>query len=577
MTYTLHLAHINDTHSHFEPSLLHFDIKVNNIDYRLDVHCGGYANIATAVQTLRSKAKQRNQSSLFLHAGDSFQGSLYFSCFKGAANAILLNCLQPDAMTIGNHEFDLGNTPIADFLKRVSFPVLAGNMDLSQEDQLKAAPLKPHDNLYFYDHHRKIANYLIKPLLSHNIDGDGDKQLAIIGITLDLMAQIGCPDPDCHFVDAVATTRNTVAHLHQQGIKHIVVLSHLGYQGDKHLAQAVDGISVIVGGHSHTLSGDFSALNIASTGCADERINNTLILHGGQHAESIGCCELDFDEHGTVTKFGGGVSFLINDDWQASQNEQPVNALEHQAISAFIKRSHCFNRVTADNDINQLISERYRPAVDEMRSLVVTTIPTPLTHTRLPTADLPFGSEIAPLVAQGFYHAALRDKSVDFGLHNAGGVRVSIKAGQLTQAEICGRLLPFAIAIISYVVTGQVLKQALEGAINNAISNGVKGTGNGSYPYTHFLRFEYQAAQPRGQRITALEIWRNNLWLPVADSEQYRGVSSGYTLAGKEGYDALLESSDHFDHQVTMADAFIDFIGNADLPITISANNSLIL
>jgi len=574
MNYTLHLAHINDTHSHFEPSQLHFDLEIDQLKYRLDAHCGGYANIASSVASLRQRAQRQQQTSLFLHAGDSFQGSLYFSCFKGEANATLLNCLQPDAMTIGNHEFDLGNSPIADFLSRVNFPVLAGNMDLSQEDQSKKSPLRPHDNLYCYDNKRQIASYLLKPLFA--TDGQ-HAQVAIIGITLDQMAKIGCPDPDCHFLNAIKTTQDTVAYLHQQGIKHIVVLSHLGYQGDLALAKAVDGISIIVGGHSHTLSGDFSELNLPSTGCADQRVNNTLILHGGQHGESIGCCEIDLNEQGIVTTFRGGVRFMINQDWHASLNGHPVNTTAHQAIADFITASPCFSQLPADQRVTDLINTRYRPAVDKMRSKIVTTLATPLTHTRLPTPELPFGSQIAPLVAQGFYHGAAQDKAIDFAMHNAGGVRVSIKAGELTQAEICGRLLPFAISIISYVVSGKVLKLALEGAINNAINNSVIGTGNGSYPYTHLLRFEYQAALPQFQRISSLQLYRNEQWLTVDDNQDYRGVSSGYTLAGKEGYDALCNSTDHFDHQLTMADAFINFVSCTDVTTVQSTNNSLIL
>ena len=212
-----------------------------------------------------------------------------------------------------------------------------------------------------------------------------------------------------------------------------------------------------------------------------------------------------------------------------------------------------------------------------MRRKVIAKLPQTLLHTRLPTDALPHGSEIAPLVAQGFYHAASRDKPIDFGLHNAGGVRVSVKSGELTHAEIAGRLLPFAISLVSYVLSGKDLKQTLEGAINNALSHGVNGTGNGSYPYTHLLKFEYNANLAKDNRISSLLIFRDEQWIEVDDNQQYCGVSSSYTLAGKEGYDALLNSVDHHDHQVTMADSFITFIRGAVLPVTNSTDNSLIL
>ncbi len=572
MNYTLHLAHINDTHSHFEPSLLHFNLELNHTQYRLDIPCGGYANVASALQQHRLNAKQAQQNSLFLHAGDSFQGSLYFSCFKGQANATLLNYLQPDAMTIGNHEFDLGNTPVSDFLSQINFPMLAGNMDLSQEDQTKEAPLRPHKNLYFYDNNKKIANYLIKSLRNDN----HQVPIAIVGITLDLMQKIGCPDPDCHFLDAISTTRATINHLHQQGIKHIIVLSHLGYLGDLELAEQVDGISVIVGGHTHTLSGDFSSLNIPCTGEADQRVNNTLILHGGQHAESMGLCQITFDQKGVVSHFEGGVKFLINNEWQAFEHQQVVTSEQHQEIARFISSNPCFHQVESDQYVEQLIATDYRPAVAKMRKKVVATLSQPLTHVRLPTSDLPFGSEIAPLVAQGFYHSAQQKRNIDFALHNAGGVRVSIKDGPLTVAEISGRLLPFAIPIISYLISGKQLKLALEGAINNATNNGIKGSGNGSYPYTHYLKFEYDGVLPANHRISSLLLWRDQQWIAVNNDEIYCGVSSSYTIAGKEGYEALLASTDHVDHHMTMADSFIEFIANTSFPITNSTNNRLV-
>ncbi len=70
---------------------------------------------------------------MLLHAGDCFQGTLYFSLFKGEANAELLNELRPDAMALGNHELDMGNEPVGKFIREIEFPLLAGNWNLSRE------------------------------------------------------------------------------------------------------------------------------------------------------------------------------------------------------------------------------------------------------------------------------------------------------------------------------------------------------------------------------------------------------------------------------------------------------------
>lgn len=148
----LTIAHINDTHSYFEPTSLQLNISHNNIDYQPFVSAGGFARIASRVEQLRTQTS--SDGFLLLHAGDCFQGTLYFSLFKGEANAELLNELNPDAMALGNHELDMGNEPVGKFVREIDFPLLAGNWNLSQEGS-KEYPLNGHPNVYHYDEKEK--------------------------------------------------------------------------------------------------------------------------------------------------------------------------------------------------------------------------------------------------------------------------------------------------------------------------------------------------------------------------------------------------------------------------------------
>lgn len=203
--YILSLAHINDTHSNFEPSRVQFSLTVGQQPLGVTCHSGGYARIGYQITKARHAAAQTDTPFIFLHGGDSFQGTLYFSHFKGKANAHLLNLLAPDAMVIGNHDIDEGNALLAHFAKQIDFPLLAGNMDLSQEDINKPGCLRGEPNILAYDHEQQLASYILKPFY--------DQKMAIIGITLDQMKEIARPDPDTHFVDAIATTARTVAYL----------------------------------------------------------------------------------------------------------------------------------------------------------------------------------------------------------------------------------------------------------------------------------------------------------------------------------------------------------------------------
>ncbi|MCE9679220.1 5'-nucleotidase C-terminal domain-containing protein [Shewanella sp. AS1] len=561
VNYSLKLAHINDTHSHLDPSRVQFILSQQDKTYEVYTHSGGCARIGYQVAKARAEASAAKQDFLFLHGGDSFQGTLYFSQFKGAANAELLNLLKPDAMVLGNHEIDAGNTPVRNFLDLIQFPLLAGNMDLSGERKDKPSPLVGHKNLLDYDKAQQIAKYLLKPL--------GDKQLAIVGITLDKMHDIARPDPDTGFIDAIETTRNTVKHLHAQGIMHILVLSHLGIEMDRTLAREVEGISVIVGGHSHTLQGDFNALGCSALPYG-ELSGHTPILHAGKYAETIGLCDIKFDASGKVINLKGHNYFML-DRHLLLESAETLAPDTYQGLMTQLENHPGILWDEQDDALATLIETKYHPAITALEHQVLGFVPKNLIHTRLPSKALPHGSEIAPWVCKSIYHEANRlAQEVDFALHNAGGVRQSLNKGAVTMADVLGRLLPFALPLVKYRIKGAFLYQAIESAINGATNNSITGTGAGSFPYTYGLRYCYDGRQKIGERLLKLEIlqggelsekFMQGSWIEVAPDGFYTGVSSAYTASGKEGYQALLNAQWQQEiNELTLPDAFIRFM-----------------
>ncbi|MCA1896321.1 bifunctional metallophosphatase/5'-nucleotidase [Shewanella putrefaciens] len=556
--YILSLAHINDTHSNFEPSRVQFSLTVGQQPLGVTCHSGGYARIGYQITKARHAAAQTDTPFIFLHGGDSFQGTLYFSHFKGKANAHLLNLLAPDAMVIGNHDIDEGNALLAHFAKQIDFPLLAGNMDLSQEDINKPGCLRGEPNILAYDHEQQLASYILKPFY--------DQKMAIIGITLDQMKEIARPDPDTHFVDAIATTARTVAYLHTQGIKHIIVLSHLGLDQDKRLAEQVSGISLIVGGHTHTLQGDFRDLGLSNLPYG-EVINGTPIVHAGKYAETIGLAQIEFDANGQFIQLEGGNYFMLDQHFILSASTS-VSDADYQAVRQQLCRHPHIYWDDADEDIVDVINAIYRPAIAEMENKVLALVPKNLVHTRLPSKALPHGSEIAPWVSRSmFQEAKIEDPRVHFALHNAGGVRQSVAQGRLTLADVMGQLLPFELPLVKYEIQGLFLYQALESAINAATNNSVRGTGAGSFPYTYGLRYYYDGRRPLGERLFKLEMMQQDsqqLWYPVEPESLYVGVSTSYTAAGKEGYHPLLQARwQESMESLTLPQAFIRFLNRS--------------
>ncbi|NVD07917.1 bifunctional metallophosphatase/5'-nucleotidase [Vibrio sp. JPW-9-11-11] len=528
----LRLAHINDTHSYFEPTSLQLAINVDGVELSPFVSAGGFARIATRVEQLKQQAEQDQKGFLFLHAGDCFQGTLYFSLFKGEANATLLNALEIDAMALGNHELDMGNEPVAHFVHRIQFPLLAGNWDLSNESTSKRMRLRGHRNIVPFDAEKRCADWIEKKV--------GDDKVAIFSLALDKMADISNPDWDTPFVDAIETAKNTVAAIEQAGINKIILLSHMGYESDLDLANHVDGISVIVGGHSHRLQGDFSQLGLAKDDPYGVKVNQTYVVQAGMHALSLGHCDLEFAPDGTLVRFEGKNELLLGRRLfiDASMNETH-NDSPYQVARSYIDAHPNVVVCKKQQSLQTLLEKKYTSQVRQLQQQVIATCEHKLRHIRIPDQQGP--SEIAPLVAESFtYQMETLGHSIDFAIHNAGGVRNSLSAGEVSVADIAGKLLPFAVPIGIYHIAGREISKILEGAINNALNNGVVGTGDGSYPYTHKLSFKYCCDAPLGSRIKELMLLNSSgEWVSVEDDKIYCGTSSAYTMKGKEGYEAI--------------------------------------
>lgn len=552
---SLSIAHINDTHSYFEPVSLALNLNVDGLSAAPYVSTGGFARIKTRAEQLREEAHRQNKGFLFLHAGDCFQGTLYFSLFKGEANARLLNALNIDAMTVGNHELDLGNELLASFAQNINFPLMAGNWDLSRELHSKPIRLDNNPQVMAYDASHQRAHWLEK-----DIDGE---RIALFGLSLDKMEEISNPDSDTPFVDAGAVAAQTVDAIHASGINKIIVLSHLGYEADKTLAQNVDGIGLIVGGHSHVLQGDFSDLGLKAEEPYGVRVNDTYIVQAGYYGQALGHCTIDFDPEGNVVGFSGSNTLLLGRRLFLDADRQVESMAErYQDICDYIDRHPLLCVCKKSTDIQNILYQDYLPLVREKQQRKITHLGRPLRHIRIP--DEYGGSEVAPYVAKSFVAAATRrGYHVDFAIHNAGGIRCSLEPGDIAEADIAGKLLPFAIPIGVYAVTGETVMKILEGAMNNALNMDGQGTGSGSYPYCYGLNYIYDVDAEEGKRITQLNLYRDGEWQPVDINSVYYGVSSAYTAKGKEGYDAILHVvKPYIPLTISMADALIESLVN---------------
>lgn len=216
------ILHTNDVHSRIDPF---------PEDGGRNAGLGGAARRATLISRVRAE----NPHTLLLDAGDVFQGTPYFNLFKGEADFRVMSALGYDAMTIGNHDFDAGVEGLLAALPHARFPLLNANYDFG------ASPLAEH----------------VRPCLVRDLAG---VRVGLFGLGVVLAGLVS--EPLCRgitYTDPLAAARAMVARLRgEERCDLVVCLSHLGNQGyageigDQQLAAALEGIDLIVGGHSHT-------------------------------------------------------------------------------------------------------------------------------------------------------------------------------------------------------------------------------------------------------------------------------------------------------------------------------------
>jgi len=195
----LAIAHVNDHHSHLEP-LSNFEIQIDGTATQVEL--GGFARTARLFKSLDSDPKIAPYL-LKLHAGDAVTGTPYYSFFKGAPDAAMMNTVCFDAFALGNHEFDDGDQQLVNFLDLLNkpsncatkTPVLSANVVPKV-----GTPLAP-----------KTVNDYIKPYTIKTM-AQGVK-VGIIGLTVAGKTQNSSrPLNTTQFLDEVTSAQNILTN-----------------------------------------------------------------------------------------------------------------------------------------------------------------------------------------------------------------------------------------------------------------------------------------------------------------------------------------------------------------------------
>ena len=495
--FTLTLLHTNDTHSHIEQ----FDsnsASCSEEEAAAGECSGGIARRATKLAELRSMAT----NPIVVDAGDQFQGSLYYTQYRGLEAADYMPMLGYQAMAVGNHEFDDGPANLAKFIDAVGLPVLSANIDASADPDLAG----------------KIAASTV-------IEVDGE-QVGLIGLTTDTAPTSSSPGDTVSFAEYVPSLEPVIADLEAQGINKIILLSHIGYADDQTLAAAIDGIDVIVGGHSHTLlsnsaaeaSGPYPTVVNAPNGAP------VLIVQDGAYGKYLGDLEVTFDDNGVATSWQGDPILL-----DAS--------------------------VTEDPDVLTMVAKMAQP-LETLRTNVIGQSAGLLDGSR---ESCRYGEcTLGNLVTDAMLWATQND-GTQIAVENGGGLRASIEAGDVTMGNVL-EVLPFGNTMATFGLKGSDVLLALENGVSRAESPDNEGTGR--FAQVAGLRYAWDGTKPAGERIISAEVrGADGSYSPVDPEAVYQVVTNDFDRRGGDDYAVFADAAiNPYDFGAPLDQAVADYI-----------------
>ena len=418
---------------------------------------GGYARLKTVIDGERAM----NPDALLVDGGDFSIGSLIQTLYTTqAAELRTMGAMGYDAVTIGNHEFDH---------KGVGFAEMLNSAKAAQQAavELLLVDARPLENMDAYRERFGPVTPVLPTLLEANYaPADDNPDRAFIrsamedygvtdcmtlergGVTYGLFGLMGVDSDECAptsgftRTDAAKAAKRCVETLKGEGAEIIVCLSHSGTgdslasSEDEELAKAVDGIDVIVSGHTH------------STLAEPLVVNDTYIVSSGPYCQNLGSLTFSWDD--------GGEKRLL--DYRLIPIDETV--AEDPEIAGLVEQWK--------DMVGETYLARYGLTYDEV-----------LTHTdydlATPASAVQENNGLGTLVSDAFLwadrtlNAAYADSPHTVSVTADGVLRANLPAGDLTVAMAfdvlsmgVGEDGTSGFPLVAVYLTGKELKAAME-------------------------------------------------------------------------------------------------------------------
>lgn len=412
--------------------------------------------------------KNNTENSILVDAGDTIHGLPFVTLSKGQDAVDLLNAAGYEYIVPGNHDFNYGYSRLMELFKN-SVKLKNGQSKL----RLLASNVNKDGKSIFEANHikeMKVNGKIVK--------------VGFFGIATQETAYKTNPNniKGIEFTNPIEEAKEQVADLEKQGADVIVALSHIGTDKSSNttaydVIKAVDGIDVYVDGHSHT------------TFKNGEKVNNTLLVSTGEYLSNVGKVEIELDENNEVVNTTASLvtkedTLKITPDANVTAKIAEIDKAQGEILSKVIGK----NTIELDGDRN----------------------------------SVRFGeTNLGNLITD----AMIYETNADLAITNGGGMRASIKVGDITKGDIVS-VLPFGNFIVTKQLTGAQIKQVLEFGVRSY------GESLGGFPHVSGIKFLIDPSRPVGDRIISLTI--NGKALDM--NKTYTVATNDFTAAGGDDY-----------------------------------------
>ncbi|XP_019629124.1 PREDICTED: uncharacterized protein LOC109473631 [Branchiostoma belcheri] len=431
-------------------TVLHFN-DVYNIEERPNTEpVGGAARFASAM------GKYWDKNPLVFFSGDCLNPSMMSSITKGKQMVPVLNSLKVKAAVYGNHDFDFGVDELEDVTMETKFPWLMSNVI----DTLTDKPL---------------ADGLEKTVIVW-----GTKKIGLIGLVEEewLVTLATVDKDDLKYLDYVEEGRRLAKELKEEGADLVIALTHMRWPNDVRLAEEVEEVDLILGGHDH----DYDV----------RKVNGKYIVKSGTEFRQFTKVEIDFI----------GPKFEIS-------------TMQVDVTSAYREDGEMKKIV---EEFTGLMSDKTATTLGRMESELDGRFAT------VRTQESALGNFLTDVMVAA--------TQADLAILNSGTMRSDSVhgAGDFTIKDLL-TILPLIDPLVVLEATGTQIMQALE----NGVSQYPKTEGR--FPQVSGIVFGFDPEGPAGSRVDPNSVKIDGEYL-VPD-KVYKVCTKAYIARGKDGYDVF--------------------------------------